>query len=173
MNIITNRLILRPFNENDAKEMYKNWTYDERVAKYCRWYPHPNIEATEQLLEMYLNDQNNGFKYRWGITLKSTNELIGCIDAVDISDNGKTATMGYLLSYEYWNKGYITEALKAVINRMFADGFTKIQAEHHIENPASGSVMKKCGMKFVKYRKAQRKFGSDELCETKLYEITK
>ena len=37
--------------ENDAKEMFKNWTYDERVAKYCRWYPHPNIEATEQLLE--------------------------------------------------------------------------------------------------------------------------
>ena len=50
----TNRLLLRPLNLDDAEIMFKNWTYDERVAKYCRWYPHKSIDETKQLLKMYL-----------------------------------------------------------------------------------------------------------------------
>lgn len=45
--LYTNRLTLRPFREGDAAVMYKNWTYDERVARYCRWHPHNSIAETE------------------------------------------------------------------------------------------------------------------------------
>ena len=41
--LYTDRLVLRPFKKNDAEAMYKNWTYDERVARYCRWHPHTSI----------------------------------------------------------------------------------------------------------------------------------
>lgn len=61
----TKRLILRPFCAQDAAAMYRNWTYDERVAKYCRWYPHENLQATEALLDMYLAN-----KYCWAIVLR-------------------------------------------------------------------------------------------------------
>ncbi|MBQ9947801.1 MAG: hypothetical protein IJO91_05375 [Oscillospiraceae bacterium] len=40
----TERLILRPFKETDAPAMYQNWTYDERVARYCCWYSRKSIE---------------------------------------------------------------------------------------------------------------------------------
>lgn len=169
----TNRLLLRPLNLDDAEIMFKNWTFDERVAKYCRWYPHKSIDETKQLLKMYLEQAERGFDYRWGIVLQETNELIGCIDVVDLSDNNKTATVGYVLSHKYWNNGISTEALSAIITKLFDNGIETIKAEHHIDNMASGRVMVKCGMKYTHNDKAQRKFGSDEKCEVKCYEIKK
>ena len=169
----TERLNLRPLEKNDAEAMYKNWTYDERVARYCRWNPHESLEATEQLLKMYIDQEASGFKYRWGIELKETGELVGCIDVVKISEDSKIATVGYVLSCDYWNKGYATEALTAVIQKLFNDGFEVVNAEHHINNIASGKVMEKCGMKYTCNGKAQKKFNSDELCDVKWYEIKK
>lgn len=169
----TKRLLLRPLNSNDAESMFKNWTFDERVARYCRWYPHKSVDETKQLLKMYLEQAARGFDYRWGIVLQETNELIGCIDVVDLSDDNKTAIIGYVLSHKYWNNGISTEALSAVITKLFDDDIEIIKAEHHIDNIASGRVMEKCGMKFTHNDKAQRKFGSDKKCDVKCYEIKK
>lgn len=169
----TKRLLLRPLNSNDAESMFQNWTFDERVSKYCRWYPHKSIDETKQLLKMYLEQAENGFDYRWGIVLQETNELIGCIDVVDLSNDNKTATIGYVLSYKYWNNGISTEALSAVIEKLFDEGIEIIKAEHHIDNIASGRVMEKCGMNFTHNDKAQRKFGSAETCDVKCYKIRK
>ena len=169
----TKRLLLRPLNSNDAESMFQNWTFDERVAKYCRWYPHKSIDETKQLLKMYLEQAKEGFDYRWGIELQETNELIGCIDVVDLWDNNKTAIIGYVLSHKYWNNGIATETLSAIITKLFDDGIETIKAEHHIDNIASGRVMEKCGMKFTHNDKAQCKFGSAETCDVKCYEIRK
>lgn len=160
----TARLLLRPLREDDAPAMFKNWTWDERVAEYCRWYPHTNLSQTEQLLQIYLSDGN---VYRWGIELDG--QLIGVIDVVDADD--ECATLGYVLSHDHWNCGYMSEALAAVIEHLFSCGFAAVAAEHHVDNPASGRVMEKCGMRFVGMRQTQRKFGSDELCDVKCYRI--
>ena len=174
MSIIkTDRLILRPLIDNDAADMFKNWTWDSRVSKYCRWHPHKGIEETKQLLKMYKSQAESGFDYRWGITLRDSNNLIGVIDVIDLSEDKKTAEVGYVLAYDYWNNGYLTEALKAVIIELFNDGVETVLADHHVENIASGRVMEKCGMKFTHFSKAKAKFGSDELCDVKCYEIKK
>lgn len=94
----TKRLTLRPFREGDAKAMYKNWTYDERVAKYCRWFAHNSIEETEDYLKMCLNAE-----YCWAITLKDIDEPIGCVDLVGINSVG-VPEIGYVLAYDYWGK---------------------------------------------------------------------
>ena len=87
--LYTNRLVLRPFKEEDAQAVYKNWTYDERVAKYCRWYPHKSVEDTVGYLKMCCINA----EYCWAITLKDTDEPIGAIDLV--GDN----EIGYVLAY--------------------------------------------------------------------------
>lgn len=171
--LYTDRLTLRPFEENDAPAMYRNWTYDGRVAKYCRWYPHESFDATKALLKMYLEQAAQGFEYRWAILLNGSNEPIGAIDVVGIEDDGKSAEIGYVLLHDYWNKGYISEALAKVINELFNNGFTKIIAKHHIDNIASGRVMKKCGMCYTHDGKEETKFGSDELSDVKYYQICK
>ena len=79
--------------------------------------------------------------------------------------------IGYVLARDYWNHGYVTEALRTVIDRLFADGVQVVQAEHNVNNPASGRVMEKCGMVFTHFSKSQVKFDSDALCGVKWYEI--
>ena len=163
--LYTNRLILRPFRTGDAEAMYKNWTYDERVARYCRWYPHNSISETEEYLKMCI-----GAEYSWAITLKDSDEPIGCVDLVGTNSVG-VPEIGYVLMYEHWGHGIMTEAVKAVIDELFRNGFDKISACHNIDNPASGRVMEKCGMTYVRNCMEQKKFGSDVQCEVKCYEI--
>ncbi len=162
----TNRLILRPFQVNDAGAMYKNWTTDERVAKYCRWHPHKSISETETYLKLCLDA-----KYSWAITLKGKDEPIGAIDVVGVNQFG-VHEIGYVLSHDYWGQGIMTEAATAVIAELFRCGFDKIGSCHDVDNPASGEVMKKCGMTCVGSGMEQKKFGSDEQCEVRYYEIT-
>ena len=163
--LYTKRLILRPFKNSDAEAMYRNWTYDSRVAQYCRWYPHKSIKETEEYLKICIDAE-----YSWAITLKGNDEPIGCIDLVGINGAG-VHEIGYVLMYAHWGQGIMTEALKAVIDELFCSGFEKIGACHNIDNPASGRVMEKCGMTYVRNYMTQKKFGSDEQCEVRYYEI--
>ena len=168
MNILhTDRLTLRPFKEGDAAAMYKNWTYDERVARYCRWYPHQSAAETEEYLKLCL-----GAEYNWAITLKDTDEPIGSVNVVGENDLG-VSEIGYVLSHEYWGSGIMTEAVKAVIDELFRCGFDKIGACHDVSNPASGRVMEKCGMTYIKTSEELKKFGSDEKCTVRYYEISR
>ena len=172
MSIIsTRRLTLRPFERSDAEAIFNGWASDERAAKYCRWHPHESISVTHELLDLYLSQAESGFDYRWAITIAETGELIGCIDVVEMSEDRKTAEMGYVLSPAHWGNGYATEALETVIRILFRCGFTTIKARHHADNPASGRVMEKCGMKFTGTDRIREKSGSDKLCEVKCYEI--
>ena len=165
--LYTRRLVLRPFREGDAAAMYKNWTWDERVARYCRWFPHKSIDETEQYLKMCLNAD-----YCWAITLKDGGEPIGAVDLVGENSVG-VPEIGYVLSHGYWGSGIMTEAVKAVLDELFRCGFQKVGACHCVDNPASGRVMEKCGMTYVRSCMAQKKFGSDEQCKVKCYEISR
>ena len=163
--LYTDRLILRPFHSGDAEAMYKNWTYDERVARYCRWHPHKSVEETEAYLKMCSEAE-----YCWAITLKDSDEPIGAVDMVGVNSVG-VHEIGYVLMYDHWGQGIMTEAVKAVIDELFRCGFEKVGACHAVDNPASGRVMEKCGMKYVGDRLAQKKFGSDEQCAVRCYEL--
>lgn len=115
--IYTERLVLRPFRNGDAEAIYKNWSSDCRVSKYCRWHPHKNIKETEAFLKTCVDAE-----YSWAITLKGSDEPIGSIDLVGTNPDG-VPEIGYVLSYEYWGRGIMTEAVKAVINKLFLSGF--------------------------------------------------
>ena len=128
--------------------------------------PHKNLEETKAYLQYCLNAE-----YCWAITLKEDGEPIGAIDLVGINSIG-VPEIGYVLMYDKWGKGIMTEAVKAVVEELFRNGYKKVGACHNIDNPASGRVMEKAGMKYVRSCMAQRKFGSDEQCEVRCYEIS-
>ncbi len=85
-----------------------------------------------------------------------------------------TCEIGYIISKKEWNKGIMTEALKAVIKYLFDKvNFNRIQLRHMVDNPASGKVMLKCGMK---YEGVLRQYGlknTGERCDTTIYSILK
>ena len=76
-------------------------------------------------------------------------KFIGTIDLLDLDLCLKKGSIGYVLNKDYWNQGLATEATKAVIALAFELlGMNKLIAVHDQNNPASGRVMAKSGMKF-------------------------
>ena len=75
--------------------------------------------------------------------------FIGTIDLLDLGLCLKKGSIGYVLNKDYWNQGLATEATKAVIALAFEQlGMNKLIAVHDQDNPASGWVMAKSGMKY-------------------------
>ena len=83
------------------------------------WKAHNNVSDTLNIINKWIDGYKNKDFYRWCIILKGTGEVIGGIDVVDIIEFRSTCEIGYVLSKKYWNNGFMTEALKAVIDYLF------------------------------------------------------
>jgi RimJ/RimL family protein N-acetyltransferase len=80
------------------------------------------------------------------MALPETDELIGVVGLV-VRAQDNAAEVGYWLGVPYWNQGYTTEAVRAVIDFAFETmGLNRIAASYLVRNPASGRVMEKAGM---------------------------
>jgi len=80
--------------------------------------------------------------------LKETGELIGEIDLYDFDSSIDNCEVSYSLGFKWWNHGYGTEALQAVVEFGFRQmNIHKISAAHNTDNPASGRIIAKVGMK--------------------------
>lgn len=143
----TERLILRPFEYSDASDMYNNWASDNEVTKYLTWNTHKSIEVTKKVLDIWVSQYEKEERINFAITLKDTNELIGGIDVVGYIDG--VPVIGYVLSRKFWNKGYMSEACKAVLNFLFSLGYDKVRIDALVNNIASNKVIIKCGGTFV------------------------
>lgn len=139
----TARLCLRKFNELDIDAVYK-YGSDQRVLKDIEWAGiATKAEAKISIDEYYLSR-----KGIYAIALKDSDLCIGAID-IRIDETNDKASFGYILDYDYWNHGYMSEALQCVLQHCFKDlNINRMEAIHYKTNPASGKVMKKCGMVF-------------------------
>ena len=144
----TDRLILRRFTLGDAENMYKNWASDEEVTRFLTWPPHASVEVTKSLLTDWISRYEEDSYYNWVIELKESGDVIGSISVVKLNENINGADIGYCMSRAHWGKGIMPEALKAVIKYLFCEvGCNRIAASHDVNNPKSGRVMDKAGMK--------------------------
>ena len=146
MEIKTNRLIIKSLSINDRKEMIDLLNNNEIKKTYM--IPdfvneEESIEYFNKLLNISLNDKH----YLNGIYLN--NYLIGMIN--DVYIDNKEIEIGYFINPIYWNKGYATEALKAMIDYLFNIGFKRIVTGYFEENIASSRVMAKSGMKPIDF----------------------
>ena len=140
----TKRLILRKFTENDIEALFLILK-DKEVNTFLPWYPMKNLEQAKKFYEerytfTYLKPQG----YAYAICLKSDNFPIGYIKV----DMEEPHDFGYGLRKEFWHQGIVSEAAKAVDEQVKKDGLPYITATHDVNNPRSGNVMKKVGMKY-------------------------
>ncbi len=139
----SDRLILRPFSMEDVKDVFL-YASDEIVTKYLTWSPHTDISQTEKVVKEFYMGKPGIF----AIELKSEGKCIGCIELRICAEHDK-ASFGYVLNRNYWNKGYMTEALKLIIDFAFSKlGLNRIEGAHYVGNEGSGRVMQKCGMRY-------------------------
>ena len=142
--IETERLILRKFTDKDIKALFLILK-DEDVNRFLPWYPVKDLEETKRFYEeRYVSKYLQPQGYAYAICLKENNFPRGYIK-VDMAEHHD---FGYGLRKEFWHNGYVTEAGKALVVQIKKDGLPYITATHDKNNPRSGNVMKKIGMKY-------------------------
>ena len=147
--IETDRLILRPFASDDAEAMYRNWASDPEVTKFLSWTAYKSVDTAHQILAVWTKQYHDNTFYQWAIELKEIRQPIGSISVVNQDDRVDMAEIGFCIGKSWWGQGVMTEALKAVMTFLFEEvGFQRIEAGHDPDNPASGAVQHKCGMKY-------------------------
>lgn len=128
----TDRLTLRRADATDIQQLYR-WRSDEQTMKYIS---RPVATSPDEIAEfLRLTDENiaSNEMINWKITIKGDPNMIGTIGFYYIKPEHYRTEIGYMLLPEFQGKGYVTEAIAAVVDP---------------ENIASCAVLEKCG--FVK-----------------------
>lgn len=140
----TKRLILRKFTGNDIEALYKIFSGEE-VNKFLPWFPLATIEDARAFYKKQFESKYiQQCSYNYAICLKENNYPIGYVN-VGTNDS---YDFGYGLCKEFWHRGIVTEASRAVIEQVAEDGIPYITATHDVNNPRSGGVMKRLGMTY-------------------------
>ena len=169
--IETGRLMLRRAIADDAKPMFRNWASDPQVTKYLTWPTHCTPEITESVLSSWISCYAKEDYYQWMIVLKDIGEPIGSISVVRQNEHVEEAEIGYCLGRQWWHQGIMSEALDAVIQYLFVDvGMNRVAARHDPNNPHSGGVMRKCGMKYEGTNRACDR-NNQGICDAAQYAI--
>ena len=169
--IETERLILREIRMEDIQEYYERLFGDGDVARYMLFDPHQDIGESLAHLQAGLEKYEQGHFYRWGAALKEDDSLIGLIELLRFDEETNSCSFVYMLGSDYWNRGYATEMLKAVLSFAFEElELERVVVDHMADNPASGAVMRKAGMRHIGTEKGKyNKHGI--LHDAEVYEI--
>jgi [ribosomal protein S5]-alanine N-acetyltransferase len=145
--IETERLILRKFEMTDVQNAFDHWLSDKRVADNRINPAHKSVSETIERVDKIVSQYESKKFCYWAIELKETSELIGEIDLYDFDSGTDNCEVSYSIGYGWWNQGYGTEALRAVVEFGFMTmNIHKISAAHNTDNLASGRIMRKVGM---------------------------
>ena len=144
-NFQTERLWLRPPRLDDAQAMFDGYSQDPEVTKYLIWRPHRSIEDTHGFLKMAFLEMESGKACHYVFERKSDRQVMGTFN---LQLKGSEACFGFAIGKPYWGQGYVTEALKAVLEwTMAREGIRRVYATCDVDNLASARVMEKAGMK--------------------------
>ena len=117
----TERLILRPWREEDAPSLYK-YAKNPAVGPIAGWPPHTSVENSREVIRDILSAPET-----YAVVLKETNEPVGSVgimfgDSVHSADMQEgDAEIGYWIGVPYWGKGLIPEAVNRLLRRCFEE----------------------------------------------------
>lgn len=116
--ITTERLVLRWVSENDIDSLFEVFS-DPQVMRYWSTPPFTDREAAVQLQREIATGNENNTAIKWGLALRDSDRLIGTTTLFNLNlDNGR-AELGYAMGRAHWGKGYMNEALEALLHHAF------------------------------------------------------
>lgn len=145
MTIETERLILRPWEDSDAEDLYE-YAKDERVGPAAGWQAHTSVEDSREIIRTVLSAPET-----YAVCLKGDNRPIGSIGLFkpektdgDIADGD--LEVGFWVAVPFWGNGYIPEAVRALQKRAFTElGCEALWCGYYDGNVKSKRVQEKCG----------------------------
>ena len=145
MIIETERLVLRPWSEGDAEDLYR-YASDPDVGPAAGWTAHTSVGHSRKIIETILSAPET-----YAVVLKglghpvgSVGLMIGAASGIGIPDT--EAEIGYWIGKPFWGQGLIPEAVRALQRYAFRDlGLEKLWAGYFVGNDKSRRVQEKCG----------------------------
>ncbi|KGO01501.1 GNAT family N-acetyltransferase [Porphyromonas sp. COT-290 OH3588] len=150
MNLQTERLILRPWQESDAEALYR-YAQNHSIGPAAGWPPHTSIENSREIIKTVLSAPNT-----YAIVMKETEEAIGSIGIMTLRSEVYSANMandeceiGFWIGEPFWGQGLIPEAVNELLRHIFEDlGQTAVWCGYFEGNTKSQRVQEKCGFTY-------------------------
>ena len=149
MEFKTKRLILRPWKESDAEDLYK-YASDPDIGPAAGWQAHKSVEESREIIKTAFYGKD-----AYAVCLKEDNKAIGAIElkleslsfCAEKSDD--ECELGFWIGKPFWGKGFIPEASKEMLRRAFEDlGMNKVWCGYYDGNEKSKRVQEKLGFKY-------------------------
>lgn len=148
LQLHSQRLILRPLEMKDIDAIFAIFS-DQETMKYWSSLPWSNVNQSKEMIRKDQKEMASGGYLRLGLELISSGKLIGTCQLFSFDKQNKRAEIGYILGKHHWRQGFMTEALKSLINYGFNElQLHRVEADIDPENTASAGILTKLG--FVK-----------------------
>ena len=150
----TERLLLREWSMDDLSDLFEYAKVDG-VGQMAGWPPHRNIEESKTILARFIAGKRT-------FCIEYDGKAIGSVGIEKYKEEvfpeyqeKKGREIGYVLSKDYWGRGFMTESVKAVIAYCFdVLDLDFLACGHFLHNQRSWRVQEKCGFvhrKLIKY----------------------
>ena len=144
--IETERLILRKWDVEDVQDLYE-YAKNPNVGPHGGWKPHESMSESLEIMQTLFLDKYDC----WAIEYKENSKVIGSIGYEDDVRRPETGCkeLGYAMSEDYWRKGIMTEAAKAVLKFGFEEmALEMVSIYCSPTNERSARVIEKCGFTY-------------------------
>lgn len=148
MTFETERLILRPWREDDAESLYK-YASDPEVGPKAGWPPHTSVEDSRQIIRQVLSVPET-----YAVCLKESGEAVGSVglkmgDATDMTDRADECELGYWIGRPFWGQGLIPEASRELLRHAFEElNMQAVWCGYYDGNTKSRRVQDKLGFAY-------------------------
>ena len=145
MILQTKRLILRPWSENDAEELYK-YASDPEVGPPAGWPSHTSADNSREIIRTVLSDPET-----YAVCLKENGKPIGSVGLHrnDLAEKDDEYELGYWIGKPFWGQGLIPEASRELLRYAFEDlEMSRIWCGYYDGNEKSRRVQEKLGFVF-------------------------
>lgn len=148
MTLETERLILRPWSDSDAEDLYE-YAKNQKVGPVAGWSVHTSVENSLEIIKSVL-----AVPETYAVCLKEDNRAIGSIGLMigeksnlEIADD--EAEIGYWIGVPFWGQGLIAEAVRELMRYAFEDlNMKKVWCGYFDGNEKSKRVQEKCGFQY-------------------------
>lgn len=145
MTITTERLILRPWREEDAESLYE-YAKDPAVGPIAGWPVHTSVQDSLNIIRTVLSADET-----YAVCLKTDDRAVGSIGLIPpmqshVRIEETEIEIGYWIGVPFWGNGYIPEAVRAMQSHVFNDlGYTAMWCGYYDGNEKSRRCQEKCG----------------------------
>lgn len=145
MRLETERLLLRPWQESDAKDLYR-YASDPKVGPIAGWPVHTSVENSLEIIQNVLSEPET-----YAVVPKSEGHAVGCVGLMIGSAGNHVlpdteAEIGYWIGVPFWGQGFIPEAVREIIRYAFEElHIEKLWCGYYDGNMKSKRAQEKCG----------------------------